>query len=37
MSMSTVKALVSVSLTKLDLSGRIQLALITHDARQTED
>jgi RNA polymerase sigma factor (sigma-70 family) len=33
MSMGTVKAHVSSALTKLDLSGRVQLALLTHDAR----
>ncbi len=37
MSMGTVKAHVSSALTKLDLSGRIQLALLTHDARHPED
>ncbi|WP_017588977.1 response regulator transcription factor [Nocardiopsis ganjiahuensis] len=37
MSMGTVKAHVSSALTKLDLSGRIQLALLTHDARHSED
>ncbi|PWV57341.1 MULTISPECIES: response regulator transcription factor [Nocardiopsis] len=36
MSMGTVKAHVSSALTKLDLSGRIQLALLTHDARDLE-
>ncbi|MBQ1080645.1 response regulator transcription factor [Nocardiopsis sp. B62] len=36
MSMGTVKAHVSSALTKLDLSGRIQLALLTHDARDFE-
>ncbi|WP_150236528.1 response regulator [Nocardiopsis quinghaiensis] len=33
MSMGTVKAHVSSALAKLDLSGRVQLALLTHDAR----
>ncbi|PDP88601.1 DNA-binding response regulator [Glycomyces fuscus] len=33
MSMGTVKAHVSSALTKLDLAGRVQLALLTHDAR----
>ncbi|GAB3705373.1 response regulator [Nocardiopsis oceani] len=37
MSMGTVKAHVSSALTKLDLSGRIQLALLTHDAQTPED
>jgi DNA-binding NarL/FixJ family response regulator len=37
MSMGTVKAHVSSALTKLDLSGRIQLALLTHDAHGPED
>ncbi|GAA1462586.1 response regulator transcription factor [Nocardiopsis exhalans] len=37
MSMGTVKAHVSSALTKLDLSGRIQLALLTHDAHGSED
>ncbi|WP_017584099.1 response regulator transcription factor [Nocardiopsis valliformis] len=37
MSMGTVKAHVSSALTKLDLSGRIQLALLTHDAHESED
>ncbi|GAB2495958.1 DNA-binding NarL/FixJ family response regulator [Nocardiopsis aegyptia] len=32
MSMGTVKAHVSSALTRLDLSGRVQLALLTHDA-----
>ena len=32
MSVGTVKAHVSSALTKLDLTGRIQLALVTHDA-----
>lgn len=32
MSMGTVKAHVSNALTKLDLTGRVQLALLTHDA-----
>ncbi|WP_211716748.1 response regulator transcription factor [Nocardiopsis sp. MG754419] len=36
MSMGTVKAHVSSALTKLDLTGRIQLALLTHDARSTD-
>ncbi|WP_017576467.1 response regulator [Nocardiopsis kunsanensis] len=34
MSMGTVKAHVSNALTKLDLTGRVQLALITHDAAE---
>ncbi len=36
MSMGTVKAHVSSALTKLDLSGRVQLALLTHDARSSD-
>ncbi|WP_121187955.1 response regulator transcription factor [Nocardiopsis sp. Huas11] len=36
MSMGTVKAHVSSALTKLDLSGRVQLALLTHDARSPD-
>ncbi|MGW9554664.1 response regulator [Nocardiopsis sp. NPDC055551] len=36
MSMGTVKAHVSSALTKLDLSGRIQLALLTHDAQSPD-
>ena len=36
MSMGTVKAHVSAALTKLDLSGRVQLALLTHDARSED-
>ncbi len=36
MSMGTVKAHVSSALTKLDLSGRIQLALLAHDARDPD-
>jgi len=36
MSMGTVKAHVSSALTKLDLSGRVQLALLTHDARTAD-
>lgn len=34
MSMGTVKAHVSNALTKLDLTGRVQLALLTHDAAE---
>lgn len=34
MSMGTVKAHVSNALTKLDLTGRVQLALVTHDAAE---
>ncbi|GHD29994.1 DNA-binding response regulator [Nocardiopsis kunsanensis] len=34
MSMGTVKAHVSNALTKLDLTGRVQLALIAHDAAE---
>ena len=36
MSMGTVKAHVSSALTKLDLTGRIQLALLTHDAQSPD-
>ena len=36
MSMGTVKAHVSSALTKLDLSGRIQPALLTHDAQSPD-
>lgn len=36
MSMGTVKAHVSSALTKLDLNGRIQLALLAHDAQSPD-
>ncbi|MEU0240441.1 response regulator transcription factor [Nocardiopsis sp. NPDC006198] len=36
MSMGTVKSHVSSALAKLDLTGRVQLALLTHDARSED-
>ncbi|MDE3722590.1 response regulator transcription factor [Nocardiopsis sp. N85] len=36
MSLGTVKAHISNALTKLDLTGRVQLALLAHDARDSD-
>jgi DNA-binding NarL/FixJ family response regulator len=37
MSVGTVKAHISSALAKLDLTNRIQLALLAHDARDADD